>query len=85
MKVAIFISGAGSNMVALINSMKEPNYPYEPALVISDKLEALGIDKAKKLNIPVITIESYINSHINCNFEEQIFGWLHENINCQFY
>ncbi len=50
--VAILISGNGSNMECLIKSMDEthPGYPF---LVISNNKDAPGLEKAKKLNVPV--------------------------------
>ena len=41
-KVAIFISGSGSNMVSLVNSMYRQNYAW-PSLVLSNKTCASGL------------------------------------------
>ena len=46
-KLAILISGNGSNMKSLINDMENPNHPAQPALVISNKINAKGIKFAK--------------------------------------
>ena len=47
--VAIFISGRGSNMVALINDMKNgKDHPGQPKLVISDNVNADGLIFAKQ-------------------------------------
>ena len=40
-KVAIFISGSGSNMVALVKSMQTLQFAL-PALVLSNKRDAIG-------------------------------------------
>jgi phosphoribosylglycinamide formyltransferase-1 len=36
-RVAILISGRGSNMVALIEAARAPSYPAEIALVVSNR------------------------------------------------
>ncbi|MEM1160459.1 MAG: phosphoribosylglycinamide formyltransferase [Pseudomonadota bacterium] len=45
-RVGILISGGGSNMAALISAMKQPDFPAEPALVISNNADAGGLAKA---------------------------------------
>ena len=50
-KLAILISGNGSNMKSLINDMENPNHPAQPALVISNRVDAQGIKFAKSKNI----------------------------------
>ena len=46
LKTAVLISGRGSNMQALLDDMKQPNSPYRVSVVISNTLEAPGLDKA---------------------------------------
>jgi len=45
-RVAILISGRGSNMVALIEAAKDPAYPAEIVLVISNEPAAEGLNRA---------------------------------------
>ncbi|MGI6852786.1 phosphoribosylglycinamide formyltransferase [Mesorhizobium sp. 1B3] len=45
-RVAVLISGRGSNMAALIEAAKEPSYPAEIVGVISDKPDAAGLSVA---------------------------------------
>ena len=45
-RVAILISGRGSNMVALIEAAKDPSYPAEISLVISNDPAAEGLKRA---------------------------------------
>src|SRR5712692_3366502 len=45
-RVAILISGRGANMAALIAAAKEPGYPAEIALVLSNRPEAGGLRRA---------------------------------------
>jgi phosphoribosylglycinamide formyltransferase 1 len=51
-RVAILISGRGSNMSALIEAAKAPNYPAEIVGVFSNKPEAPGLAVAAAEGIP---------------------------------
>jgi len=55
-KIAILISGRGSNMQAIIEACKNPDFPAEVVLVLSNKEDALGLDFAKENNIPTAII-----------------------------
>jgi phosphoribosylglycinamide formyltransferase-1 len=57
-RVAILISGRGSNMAALIEASKEEAFPAEIVVVISNRADAGGLEKAKSSGIPTLTIES---------------------------
>jgi len=56
-RVAILISGRGSNMVALIEAAKAPDYPAEIALVLSNKSDAGGLARAKENRIATEVVE----------------------------
>jgi len=56
-KVAVLISGRGSNMSALIKAAKADDYPAEIVLVISNKPCAKGLEVARSENIPAIAID----------------------------
>lgn len=47
LKLAVLISGRGSNMDALIKACAEPDFPAEIAVVVSNRPGAGGIEKAK--------------------------------------
>lgn len=51
-KVAVFISGSGSNLQSLIDHQEK----YQVSLVISDKKDALGLERAQKQGIPAFYI-----------------------------
>jgi phosphoribosylglycinamide formyltransferase-1 len=57
-RVAILISGRGSNMVALIEAAKAADYPAEIAVVISNRTDAAGLDRARASGIATELIES---------------------------
>lgn len=56
-KTAILISGKGSNMEALIKAAKQPDYPAEISLVISNRPKAKGIETARALGVKVEIID----------------------------
>jgi phosphoribosylglycinamide formyltransferase-1 len=57
-KIAILISGNGSNLQSLINACSDPAYPAEISCVISNKADAYGLVRAGDAHIP-----TYIVSH----------------------
>jgi phosphoribosylglycinamide formyltransferase-1 len=57
-RVAILISGRGSNMVALIQAANAEDFPAEIVVVISNRSDAGGLEKAGASGIPTVTIES---------------------------
>jgi phosphoribosylglycinamide formyltransferase-1 len=57
-RVAILISGRGSNMTALIEAAKTDGFPAEIVVVISNRADAAGLAKARGCGIPTLVIES---------------------------
>jgi phosphoribosylglycinamide formyltransferase 1 len=55
-RVAILISGRGSNMGALIEAAKAPDYPAEIVVVIANKADAGGLETARAQGIPAFAI-----------------------------
>jgi len=55
-KVAILISGRGSNMQALVRACADPGYPAEVVLVLSNRADAAGLDFAQKAGIPTAVV-----------------------------
>jgi len=56
-RIAILISGGGSNMVSLVNAIKYNKINALPAIVISNNSNAAGLDKAADLDIPTRYID----------------------------
>ena len=56
-RVAILISGRASNMQALVEAARAPDYPAEIALVISNRPEAPGLAWAKAAGIPTLALD----------------------------
>jgi phosphoribosylglycinamide formyltransferase-1 len=57
-RVAILISGRGSNMAALVQAAMAEDFPAEIAVVISNRADAGGLEKARAGGISAVTIES---------------------------
>ena len=57
-RVAILISGHGSNMAALIEAAKPADFPAEIAVVIANRADAGGLAKAAASGVPTLVIES---------------------------
>ena len=55
-RVAILISGSGSNMVTLVKSMNG-DHPARPVLVLSNNPDAGGLEKAKALGVPTAVVD----------------------------
>ena len=56
-RVAILISGAGSNMAAIIEAAKAADYPAEIAVVISNNPDAPGLALARAAGIEALAID----------------------------
>jgi phosphoribosylglycinamide formyltransferase 1 len=57
-RVAVLISGRGSNMAALLAAAQDPAYPAEIALVLSNRADAAGLAHAAARGVPTAVVES---------------------------
>jgi phosphoribosylglycinamide formyltransferase-1 len=57
-RTAILISGRGSNMTTLIDAARAADYPAAISLVVSNKPDAGGLERARKAGIATEAIES---------------------------
>jgi phosphoribosylglycinamide formyltransferase-1 len=57
-RVAILISGRGSNMAALLEAARAKDFPAEIVVVISNRADAGGIELARASGVATATIES---------------------------
>lgn len=57
LRLGILISGSGTNLQAIIDSIESGRLNAEAALVISDRPAAYGIERAKKHNIQALVID----------------------------
>ncbi|MEM6407426.1 MAG: phosphoribosylglycinamide formyltransferase [Pseudomonadota bacterium] len=75
-QVAILVSGGGSNMVKLVESMTG-EHPARPCLVFSNDPDAAGLERARELGVRTAAVdhrpfgddraafEAHINSHLD--------------------
>ena len=56
MKLAVLISGSGTNLQALIDACAEADYPARISLVISNRENAGGLERAKAAGLPTLVI-----------------------------
>jgi phosphoribosylglycinamide formyltransferase-1 len=56
-RVAVLISGRGSNMTALIEAAKAKDYPAEIALVVSNRPEAAGLAAARAEGVATAVVD----------------------------
>ncbi|WAJ30468.1 phosphoribosylglycinamide formyltransferase [Antarcticirhabdus aurantiaca] len=56
-RVAVLLSGRGSNMAALLDAAKDPAYPAEIAAVLSNRPDAGGLDTARAAGIEAVAID----------------------------
>lgn len=71
-RVAILISGRGSNMAALIKAAAMQDYPAEISVVISNRADAAGLDRAKASGIPAVVVESKPFGKDRAGFEAKL-------------
>jgi phosphoribosylglycinamide formyltransferase-1 len=67
-RVAILISGSGSNMVRLIESMQQ-EHPGRTVLVLSSDPAAGGLEKARALGVAVATVDHRLFRGDRAGFE----------------
>ena len=77
-RVAILISGRGSNMTALVEAARAQDFPAEIVVVISNKADAAGLAKARNSGVPAVTIESKPFGPDRAGFEARLQSALDE-------
>jgi phosphoribosylglycinamide formyltransferase-1 len=76
LNLGILISGRGSNMESILKSIKTKKIPINPAVVISNKIDAKGLMIAKKMGVNVEIIESKNFKGTRAEFDEKIMNTL---------
>ncbi|MFX0545798.1 phosphoribosylglycinamide formyltransferase [Roseovarius sp. S1116L3] len=70
-RVAILLSGGGSNMVALVDSMTG-DHPARPALVLSNRADAGGLQKAAARGIATEVVDHRPHGEDRASFEDAL-------------
>jgi phosphoribosylglycinamide formyltransferase-1 len=78
-RVAILISGRGSNMAALIEGAKTPDYPAEIALVVSNRPDAGGLAIATRAGVTTAVLDHKPFGKDRVAFEAALQGILDEH------
>jgi len=70
-RVAILISGGGSNMVALVRSMTG-DHPARPVLVASNNPDAAGLARAREMGVPTAAVDHRAFGRDRAGFEAEL-------------
>lgn len=57
LKTGVLISGSGTNLQALLDAQAAPDYPAEIVLVISNRADAFGLERAKAAGVETQVID----------------------------
>lgn len=57
LRLAVLISGRGSNLQALINACSDPDFPAEIAVVVSNTPDAKGLARAADASLPAMIVD----------------------------
>jgi phosphoribosylglycinamide formyltransferase-1 len=57
MRVAMFVSGGGSNMVALLDDMARAGHQGVPCVVLSNRADAGGLARAAERGVPTVVVD----------------------------
>jgi phosphoribosylglycinamide formyltransferase-1 len=76
-RVAVLISGRGSNMAALIEAAKTDDYPAEIALVVSNRADAAGLAHARDQGVATALIDHRMFGEDREAFERRLDEILH--------
>ncbi len=55
-RVAVLLSGRGTNAQALLDACAEPGFPAEVAVIVSNRREAEGLARARAANVPAVWV-----------------------------
>lgn len=75
LKIGVLVSGRGTNLQAIIDSINRGELDAEIRIVISDNPNAPALERARKANIPTV----YVKPGKRTEFEGEIIRILEEN------
>ena len=78
-RAAVLISGRGSNMMALIEAAKADDYPAVIALVVSNRHDAPGLERARDAGIPTAVVDHTRFGEDRAAFEQALDAKLREH------
>ena len=78
-KVAVLVSGGGTNLQALIDYQKSHDASFEIELVISNKSDAYALERAKQNNIKTVVISKKEEGLTQEEFEKRVIDEIEQN------
>jgi phosphoribosylglycinamide formyltransferase-1 len=75
-KLGILISGRGSNMEALLKAAQTPDWPCEPVLVLANKPDAGGLEKARSFGVATAAVDHKLYGKDREAFEQAMHAEL---------
>ncbi len=78
-KIAVLVSGGGTNLQALIDYQKKNKASFEIVLVISNKSDAYALERAKQNGIKTIVISRKEQGLTQEKFEQKIIEQIEAN------
>ena len=72
LRLAILVSGRGSNMQALLDAAQADGYPARPTLVLSNRPDALALDLAAKHGIATCAVDHKVYGKDREAFEREM-------------
>ena len=77
LKLAVFISGRGSNMRSIVQACAEVDFPAEVSVVVSNNPDAAGLDFAKENGLACVVVD-HKSFHGKAAFENAIYDALQD-------
>jgi len=56
LRLAVFVSGGGTNLQAILDACARPDFPAEVAAVVSNDPEAFGLERARRAGLPALAV-----------------------------
>ena len=56
LRLAVFVSGSGSNLQAILDASAGPDFPAEVVAVVSNDPEAYGLQRARQAGVPALAV-----------------------------
>jgi phosphoribosylglycinamide formyltransferase-1 len=78
-RVAVLISGRGSNMAALVEAARSSSFPAEIALVLANRPDAAGLALAERQNVPTGVVDHRPYGKDRAAFEQALQAMLDQH------
>jgi phosphoribosylglycinamide formyltransferase 1 len=78
-RVAVLISGRGSNMMTLIEAAKAEDYPAAIVLVVSNRPDAFGLTRAREAGVATVIVDDRPFGENREAFERALDAKLNDN------